>query len=224
MAANIVRSRSDITAGGTSATSKGETMPAVGRPTMRHHPALLLSLALILVALVTACSSPTSNDAGGGGEAATDDGSTENGGGDTGGDDAGGSSTASITVTISGGSPHDGTHEAEAPDAGCSRNLTGENTFGLQYSVSGTDGFNSHQLIIDDASGAASGSEDFVTDVTIDGATYGITSGTAVNNEPRGSGTVTLDDRGDTATITIEGETDEGYGLEATVECHQVAG
>lgn len=189
------------------------------------------AVVLMVLAILTACSSSTSNDDGGdadgGADVATDadagdaDGG-DNGGGDDGGD-SGGGPTASITVTISGGSPHDGTHEAEAPDAGCSRNLTGENTFGLQYSTSGTD-FDSHQLIIDDASGAASGSEDFVTDVTIDGATYGITSGTAVNNEPRGSGTVTLDDRGDTATITIEGETDEGYGLEATIECHQITG
>jgi hypothetical protein len=170
----------------------------------------------MLLAMLTACSSPTSDGDGadGGPDVATDADD---------GDAGGGGSTASITVTLTGG-PHDGTHQAEAPDAGCSRNLSGENTFGLQYSTGETEGFNSHQLIIEDASGAASGSEDFRTDITIDDATYGIESGSAASDDPSGSGTVTLDDRGDTATITIEGETADGVGIEATIECHSVIG
>ena len=140
-------------------------------------------------------------------------------------DEGGGSSgaTASITLTLTGG-PHDGTHEAEAPDAGCSRNSVGDNTFGLQYSTGETAGFTSHQLVIRDAAAAASGSDDFSTDVFIDDAVYGIDSGAGVMNDPSGTGTVTLDDRGDTATITIEGETAEGIGFSAEIECHSVFG
>lgn len=222
MGLHTASSSAEIAACRTLVTSQGETMSALRRPANRHHPALLAVLALILIALVGACSSPASNE--GGGDAVTDEGGTDNAGGGAGGDGAGGSSTASITVTISGGSPQDGTHDAEAPDGGCSRNLSGENTFGLQYSTSGSAGFTSHQLIVRDAAAAASGSDDFQTDVTVDGAIYSIDTGAGVLNDPSGSGTVTVDDRGDTATITIEGETAEGYGLEATIECHQVFG
>ena len=50
-------------------------------------------------------------------------------------------------------------------------------------------------------------------------------AGTTVDIEPpesNGTGTVSVDDRGDTATISIDGETSDGAAIDATVECHSV--
>ncbi|MEX2136020.1 MAG: hypothetical protein WEB29_03535 [Chloroflexota bacterium] len=37
-----------------------------------------------------------------------------------------------------------------------------------------------------------------------------------------GTGTATLDDRGDTATVTIEATTEDGIEISATMECHSI--
>ncbi len=189
------------------------------------HRLLIATAALLAVSILAACASGSEPAAAGasqsdveGNAANQSDPATE---GDAPGDGGGGTATISLTLT---GGPHDGTYEAEAPDGGCSRNSVGDNTFGLQYSVAETEGFTSHQLIIRDAAAAvAGGGDDFVTDVIIDDAIYGIDTGAGVMNDPSGSGVVTLDDRGDTATITSEGETGEGVGFNAEVECHAVS-
>jgi hypothetical protein len=37
-----------------------------------------------------------------------------------------------------------------------------------------------------------------------------------------GTGTATLDDRGDTASITVEATTEDGIEMSATIECHSI--
>ncbi|MQA00635.1 MAG: hypothetical protein GEU80_15105 [Dehalococcoidia bacterium] len=136
------------------------------------------------------------------------------------GDDDG---IVTLDLTLIGGA-HEGEYDATAQDGGCSYGLTGVDGFGLQYSRDGQEGFTSLQLIVPSTTDAAVGTSVFRTTATIgpfvEGNNYDIN--TLPDAEPIGSGTVTVDDRGDTATITIEGTTADGVGIDATVECHEV--
>ena len=180
--------------------------------------------AVVLAFILAACGGGTAStdepDPGTDGDptvAATDDGATDgNGSAGNGGDAA-----ASVEVTVTGGA-FEGTYSGSVPDGGCSRGATGDNTFGLQYSTDENVELSSLQLIVNDADAATSGeTDDFMTTLTFGD----LLSGTSVDIEPpesNGSGTVSIDDRGDTATITIEGETSDGAAIDATVECHSV--
>lgn len=182
-----------------------------------------LALALLLAACGgTGSTSSAADDDGGSQPSATASAAEDDGQGDGGGSagDAGGDAAASVDVTVTGGE-FEGSYSGSVPDGGCSRGATGENTFGLQYSTTEDVELSSVQLIVNDADAAASGSDDFQTTFTFGD----LLNGTNVDLKPadgEGSGTVTLDDRGDTATITIEGETSDGVGIDATVECHSV--
>ena len=182
-----------------------------------------LALALLLAACGGAGStSSAADDDAGSQPSATASAAEDDGQGDGGGSagDAGGDAAASVDVTVTGGE-FEGSYSGSVPDGGCSRGATGENTFGLQYSTTEDVELSSVQLIVNDADAAASGSDDFQTTFTFGD----LLNGTNVDLKPadgEGSGTVTLDDRGDTATITIEGETSDGVGIDATVECHSV--
>lgn len=175
-------------------------------------------LALILVACGGGTASTDEPDAG----ADTDPSvaAPENGTGD-GSDGSSGGDAASVEVTVSGGA-FEGTYSGSVADGGCSRGATGENTFGLQYSTDQDVELSSLQLVANDASAASSGgSDDFMTTLTFGD----LLSGTSVDINPPesdGTGTVSIDDRGDTATISIEGETSDGAMIDATVECHSV--
>lgn len=135
--------------------------------------------------------------------------------------DAGGDAAASIDVTVTGGE-FAGTYSGSVPDGGCSRGATGENTFGLQYSTDQAVDLSSLQLVVNDASAATGGgTDDFMTTLTFGD----LLQGTMLEVQPpegNGSGTVTVDDRGDTATIEIEAEASDGTTIDATVECHTV--
>ena len=185
-----------------------------------------LTLILMIALLAAACGTtpPATNDG-------DQNGAQEETGDDADDDDAGGdgngASTATISLTLSGGG-NAGNFTAEAPDAGCSRNPLGENTFGLQYSVDEPQGFTSLQIIINDAEAAKAGdgTDDFIATVTI-GPLFGEGSTSydikpTDEDTPAGTGTITLDDRGDSATMVIDGTTDDGVGVDATVECHGV--
>jgi hypothetical protein len=142
--------------------------------------------------------------------------------GDAGGDagDAGGDAAASIDVTVTGGE-FEGTYTGSVPDGGCSRGATGDNTFGLQYSTDEAVELSSLQLVVNDAAAAGGGTDDFLTTLTFGD----LLEGTTLEVEPpegNGSGTATVDDRGDTATIEIQAETSDGTAIDATVECHSV--
>ncbi len=182
--------------------------------------------AFVLALILAACGAAPSTD---GADDATDTApsatATDAPAGDGDGDggsagDAGGDAVASVDVTVTGGE-FEGTYSGSVPEAGCSRGANGENTFGLQYSTDEDVELSSVQLIVNDAAAAASGSDDFLTMFTF--GDY--VEGTTIEVEPlegNGSGTVSLDDRGGTATITVDAETSDGVAIGATVECHSV--
>lgn len=175
--------------------------------------------ALSLTFVIAACGGTAPTD-GGGDDVDAPAVPTEQSGGDSAGGDASGDAAASVEVTVTGGE-FEGNYSGSVPDGGCSRGATGENTFGLQYSTAEDVELSSVQLIVNDADAAAGGTEDFMTSFTFGD----LLEGTTVDISPpkeSGTGTVTVDDRGDTATITIEGETSDGMAIHATVECHSV--
>lgn len=121
-------------------------------------------------------------------------------------------------MTISGGE-YAGTYSGSVPVySECSRDI-GTGTFDLTYTAIEEDAPFTVGLIVNDPAAAAEGTDDFSlliimgSDVLIEiqGPPY-----------PIGTGTVTVDDRGATATITIQGQTAEGVGVEAEVTCHSV--
>lgn len=134
-----------------------------------------------------------------------------------------------IKLTIGGSGPHAGTYETTSAEGACSTG-TGNSDgggWGNQYSIDSTDPkeFSSLQLIADTEPGASETSK-FMTTITF-GELFGA-SGTNYEikaldtDSPEGTGTVSIDDRGDTATITIKGETADGTPIEATIECLSV--
>jgi hypothetical protein len=173
----------------------------------------------VLLVVLAACTGSAASPAAEGEPAETSNAESGEGGGDTG--DGGGDPAASVDVTVTGGE-FEGNYSGSVPDGGCSRGATGENTFGLQYSTDEEVELSSLQLIVNDADAATGGgTDDFMTTLTFGD----LLSGTSVDVNPpegEGGGTVTVDDRGDTATITIEAETSDGMAIDATVECHSV--
>jgi hypothetical protein len=134
-----------------------------------------------------------------------------------------------ISLTIGGSGPHAGSYETTSAEGACSTG-TGNSDgggWGNQYSIDSTDPkeFSSLQLIADTEPGANETNK-FLTTVTFgelfgaSGTNYEIKALSEDNAE--GNGTVTIDDRGDTATITIKGETADGTPIEATIECLSV--
>lgn len=172
-----------------------------------------VAIAALILALAACGGGPPATDGGGAPEA------TPTAAPGDGGD--GGAAAASVELTIIGGE-FAGSYSGSVPDGGCSRGATGENTFGLQYSTADeTVDFSSVQLIVNDAAAAAGGTDNFMTTVTMGS----LAAGTSLDINPpegQGSGTVTLNDQGGTATIQIEGETADGTGIQASVTCNSV--
>lgn len=183
-----------------------------------------LVLALFVMGFVAACGDD--GDAGDDGAATTAE--VESDGDDGGGDEddgAGGepeSGDDEVTVTLTGGDDA-GEYGHEGINARCSRGLAGEGAFGVQFSdealnVEGV--FSSLQVIIPDPGAAASGTDDFTVLITI-GPLFGDPPGTSYDLT---SGTATLEESGDGATLTVEGETDDGVTAEVTVRCSSIIG
>jgi hypothetical protein len=134
-----------------------------------------------------------------------------------------------ISLTIGGSGPHAGTYQATSTEGACSTGTGNDNGggWGNQYSINSTDPkeFSSLQLIADTEPGANETSK-FLTTVTFgelfgaSGTNYEIK--TLDEDNPEGSGVVNIDDGGDTATISIKGETADGTPIEATIECLSV--
>lgn len=133
-----------------------------------------------------------------------------------------------ISVTLTGGA-NAGTYTAASAGPTCSEGLTGKNSFGNQYSVQGKadNEFSSLQLIIDDKDAAKNGTDKFYLKVAfgkiLHGKAYQINGGTTFLSIPKtGSGRATLDESGNTKTVTIEGKTKDGVGISAKIVCHGV--
>ncbi len=186
------------------------------RTTRFTRPLLLAALAPAL--LLAACGdddTSTAATAPGGAAATVAPPATDDvGGGTVAPAGGGGELMATIELTIDGG-PDSGDHTAEARGTGCTRNPFGAGTFGLQYSTEQATGFHSLQILVNDADAAASGgTDDFTATAALGSTRYHLGR----------TGSITVDDRGDTATISYEGTTDQGAEVAATITCHTVVG
>jgi hypothetical protein len=125
-----------------------------------------------------------------------------------------------IHVVVTGGAVA-GTYDAQSATATCSRTSTDKTYFGNQYSDPSNTGFSSLQLIVQDAAAFSGGGTHFTTTITIKGQDLNIQG--LPNNDPKGSGTVAIQDSSATATVTIKGKASDGSAIDATIHCNQVA-
>ena len=122
-----------------------------------------------------------------------------------------------------------GTYDAKSSDLTCSYGFAGKGSWGNQYSVTGKkpNEFSSLQLIVPDTKDAADGTDKFLMTVGFGQLMQpGYTEHT-INTQPsaskkEGSGTLTVDDRGQTGKVTFKGKSGDGAGLEGTIDCHQL--
>lgn len=133
-----------------------------------------------------------------------------------------------ISVTLTGGT-NAGTYHVTSKNPTCSEGLTGDNSFGNQYSEKGKadNELSSLQLIIDDKNAAKNGTDKFSISLgfgkLLGGKTYNIS--TLDNNsgfKPSGSGKATLTEKDGTKTVVIEGKTADGVGISATIVCNKI--
>src|SRR6185312_6396317 len=133
-----------------------------------------------------------------------------------------------ISVTLT-GCPNAGKYHINTKDPTCSEGLTGKNSFGNQYSENGKadNQLSSLQLIINDKDSAKNGTKNFFLTVTfgklLQGKSYVIDSGsTSISSKKSGSGKATLTESNGTKTVFIEGKTEDGIGISATVVCNNL--
>ncbi len=130
-----------------------------------------------------------------------------------------------ITVKITGGA-NAGTYTATSTETTCSMGLTGDKSFGNQYSVNGKSDkeFSSLQLIVDDYDAAKAGTDKFLITVEFGkllmGTSY--TIDTQSDDAKKGSGHLTIKESGNEKTVTIEGKTEDGVEISATLVCDAV--
>jgi len=139
-----------------------------------------------------------------------------------------GATASEISVTLTGGA-NAGIYHVMSKDPTCSEGLTGDNSFGNQYSETGKadNELSSLQLIIDDKDAAKKGTDKFSIQVgfgkLFQGKSYEInTRGANSGTTQKGSGKATLTESGSTKKVVIEGKTADGVGISATITCNKV--
>lgn len=134
--------------------------------------------------------------------------------------DGGGAGMATVDLTITGGQK-EGHYVAEITEGGCSTGATGPGTFSVaSVTVDPDTDFDGPQLTIYDAAAAAGGTdEEFSAAFVFDNYSYTVEVNPKID---LGTGTATLDNRGSSATVTIEGTSSDGDAVSATIECHSV--
>lgn len=128
---------------------------------------------------------------------------------------------ADVSVDIASG-PKAGEYSVTlVTTGGCSRGTFGPNTFGVAavHIEGATGGFDGPQLTIFDLAGAAAGTTQFGMALAFDNYALNILMSPY---EGFGSGTLTIDDRGDTATIRAEGILEDGNPATVEIVCHSV--
>jgi hypothetical protein len=130
--------------------------------------------------------------------------------------------TVHLVVT---GGPHAGTWEASSEKGGCSAGLTGPGSWGNQISQPKENDpakFNSLQLIVPDAKKA----EEFMIlfrfgPLMAQNTQYTIETRPAEAMK-KGSGTVTIDDKGATAKVGFDVVSSDGYKFVGSIDCNSV--
>ena len=133
-----------------------------------------------------------------------------------------------IHLDVTGGA-NAGSYDVDMKEGGCSYGLAGEKAWGNQYSTNTSDPkqLSSLQLIVPDAKAAAKGTTVFQMTAGF-GPLFGKgQTSYDINTRPeaatkKGSGTVTVDDKGSTGHVTFDAKTAEGVGLKGTIDCASV--
>ncbi|HEX3577424.1 MAG TPA: hypothetical protein VHY33_02575 [Thermoanaerobaculia bacterium] len=129
-----------------------------------------------------------------------------------------------VHVVITGGK-HAGTYDGSTDRGGCSAGMTGKGSFGNQYSLPKENDpkvLNSVQIIVPDAKAAANGTHNFSLTVAF-GRIFKRDAEYKVETEKKsGTGTITVHDKGSTATINFDAKTADGVHLVGTVDCRSV--
>jgi hypothetical protein len=127
------------------------------------------------------------------------------------------------------GGPNAGTYDAQTSEGGCSYGLAGQGSWGNALSLTNPDPkkLSSLDLIVPNASAAAAGARQFLIIVGFGSFNpsvgyYQVDTRTEDRHTPSGSGTVTVEDRGNTATVTFSAQTSAGVKLEGKIECRSV--
>lgn len=132
-----------------------------------------------------------------------------------------GSATA-MRVTLTGG-PKPGTYEKSSDEPTCTVGFASEGAWGNAASdLEDKSGLIGIDLIVPKPDAAKGGTSDFVMTVYLDDRLDPANQFTLDPANGKGTGTVTIDDRGSTATVTARGETPEGVGIDARIECRQI--
>jgi hypothetical protein len=133
--------------------------------------------------------------------------------------------TVHLVVT---GGPNAGTYDASSDRGGCSYGLAAPGAWGNQLSNpkdKDPKHFNSLQLIVPNAKGAARGTKDFLLVVGFGpllhrGAEYKVE--TRAGQAKSGSGTVSVIDKGATGTVSFDATAAGGVKLHGTIDCRSV--
>lgn len=147
--------------------------------------------------------------------------------GSRGGVDSRGSGNASIINVVVTGGPHAGTYERRSSEPTCSANLTGDGSWGNQYSDPDIkDSLSSLQLIVDDSEDAADGTEEFLATFSFGDMlspdanyTYNGRNGTVSQGK---SGEVKVEGGDQNVKVTIQIESEDGVKIDATIQCNEV--
>ena len=140
-----------------------------------------------------------------------------------------GSGNATIIDVVVTGGPAAGTYQRRSPKGTCSTNLTGNGSWGNQYSDPEIkEGLSSLQLIVDNtAEATAGGTSEFLTTFTF--GEFFSTNATTYTYEGReseekkgNSGTITVEDSGQSAKVTLMVEPEDGVKINATIQCNEV--
>ncbi len=180
----------------------------------------LFPLSLAVALAVSACGGTGPADSGAAPADATASGAETSAGTDA--TDAATATEGRIQLTVTGGA-NAGSYDIGGTD-GCSFNIAGKGAWGNQFSRdAGATEVSSLQLIVPDATAAAAGTGTFLLTVGF-GPQFGPggTSYTVDSRNGKGSGTVKVDDRDSSGTVTFDATTADGVQLKGSIECATV--
>lgn len=128
----------------------------------------------------------------------------------------------SMKVTLTGG-PKPGTYDKDSSTPTCTVGYAGEGKWGNAASdLEDKSGLIGIDLIVPDPAAAKAGTDDFMMAVYLDDRLDPKNQFMIEPKNGKGTGTVKIDDRGGTATVTVQGKTKEGVGVDARIDCKQI--
>ncbi|HET9454294.1 MAG TPA: hypothetical protein VFO66_08430 [Gemmatimonadaceae bacterium] len=131
-------------------------------------------------------------------------------------------SATSMRVTLTGG-PKPGTYEKSSDEPTCTVGWASEGAWGNAASdLEDKSGLIGIDLIVPKPEAAKGGTSEFMLTVYLDDRLDPANQFTVDPPNGKGTGTVTIEDRGSTATVTARGKTPEGVEVDARIECRQI--